>query len=488
MFHIVFNADENYIKYNAVLIMSIIKAALVADMRQQEANNPPPPQDSKTQESRAFRFHILSDSLLPATQEKLKKFEKEIRLLYPCRILVHYLSGEEFKDSPKWANHTNHLTYFRLKLASVLPKEIDRCLYLDVDMLVLRDLRELFTYDLGENIAAVVLDCSNPYQEKRLKARDGTQADFIFPFRREYFNAGLMLINLKQWRELQVESKALEFMRTFITRVGDQDILNAVIGKETLKLPPKWNFFINHFNAKRLGRRDDFCADESKNCLYGYTSKEYQESLSEIAIVHYTFLGAKPWENECKMLDTAYLPLNYPYYAKWWEIALQTPIFKQELKWHLRNLKERELQDYANTMSKKLLQRDKALENLQNELKSIQRISGAKMRMENHLSYKIGVVIWSDSKSILRKVVLPFRVIQIVYLHYKQLKNIQTLYTLNPHLQPPKLSLYDDFKEALSVQESLFYQTGERFLKSCKQWYRGEFIKILFYPESFRQK
>lgn len=43
MFHIVFNADENYIKYNAVLIMSIIKAALVADMRQQEANNPPPP-------------------------------------------------------------------------------------------------------------------------------------------------------------------------------------------------------------------------------------------------------------------------------------------------------------------------------------------------------------------------------------------------------------------------------------------------------------
>lgn len=42
MFHIVFNADENYIKYNAVLIMSIIKAALVADMRQQEANNPPP--------------------------------------------------------------------------------------------------------------------------------------------------------------------------------------------------------------------------------------------------------------------------------------------------------------------------------------------------------------------------------------------------------------------------------------------------------------
>lgn len=136
-------------------------------------------------------------------------------------------------------------------------------------------------------------------------------------------------------------------MRTFITRVGDQDILNAVIGKETLKLPPKWNFFINHFNAERLGRADNFCADESKNCLYGYTSKQYQESLRQIAIVHYTFLGAKPWENECKILDTAYLPLTYPYYATWWEIALQTPIFNQELKELLNNLKERALQDLS---------------------------------------------------------------------------------------------------------------------------------------------
>lgn len=404
---------------------------------------------------------------------------------------MHYLSGEEFKDSPKWANHTNHLTYFRLKLASVLPKEVDRCLYLDVDMLVLRDLRELFTYDLGENLAAVVLDCSNPYQEKRLKARDSTQADFIFPFRKEYFNSGFMLINLKKWRESQVESRALEFMRTFITRVGDQDILNAIIGKETLKLPPKWNFFINHFNAKRLGRRDDFCADESKNCLYGYTSKEYQESLREIAIVHYTFLGAKPWENECKMLDTAYLPLDYPYYAKWWEIALQTPIFKQELMQYLKNLKERELQDYARALSKKLQQNDRILQDLAAKVKAIEDSSkpyGAKTRVQNHLNYKIGATILEDSKNILKKVILPLRVIKIIYLHHKWLKNIQMLYTLNPHLQPPKLSSYGDFKEALSVQEGLFYKTGERFLKSCKKWYRGEFIKILFYPESFKQE
>ncbi|WP_301008977.1 glycosyltransferase family 8 protein [Helicobacter sp. UBA3407] len=454
---------------------------------------PPPPQDSSEQ---GYCFHILSDSLSLCTQNKLQELEKELNALYPCRILIHFLSGEEFKDSPKWANHTNHLTYFRIKLASVLPQEIDRCLYLDIDMLVLQPLEELFALDLGENIAAVVLDCSNPYQEKRLKARDSTQADFVFPFRKEYFNAGFMLINLKKWRESQVESRALKFMRTFITRVGDQDILNAVIGKETLKLPPKWNFFINHFNAERLGRADNFCADESKNCLYGYTSKQYQESLRQIAIVHYTFLGAKPWENECKILDTAYLPLTYPYYATWWEIALQTPIFNQELKELLNNLKERALQDYAKALSGKLLQLENKLllplknkiSPLENELSQLQarmqkveesqKIYGAKKRVQNHLNYKLGVVI-VESQNIFKKVILPFRMARIVYLHKKQLKILQSLYALNPQLKPPALSRYSDLQEALSYQNSVFYQTGERFLNSCKQWFKGKFIKIL---------
>ncbi len=236
--------------------MSIIKTALKQTCKQEATKSPPPPpQDSSEQ---GYCSHILSDSLSLCVQNKLQELEKELDALYPCRILVHFLSDEEFKDSPKWTNHTNHLTYFRIKLASVLSQEIDRCLYLDIEMLVLCPLEELFALDLGENIAAVVLDCSNPYQEKRLKARDSTQADFVFPFRKEYFNTGFMLINLKKWRESQVESRALEFMHTFITRVGDQDISNAVIGKETLKLTPKWNFFINHFNAERLGRADNF--------------------------------------------------------------------------------------------------------------------------------------------------------------------------------------------------------------------------------------
>ncbi len=398
---------------------------------------------------------------------------------------MHFLDDEDFKDCPKRSNRTNYSNFFRIKLASVLP-EIDKCLYLDVDMLVVGDLRELFVLDLGENIAGVVLDCSNPYRQKSLKARDSTRADFVFPFREEYFNSGFMLINLPKWRKLDIQSKALEFVRSFITNM-DQDILNAVIGNQTLKLPPKWNFFINHLTADRLGRKDNFCADESQNCLYGYTSKDYQESLKNIKIVHFTFLCAKPWENECKLLDTAYLPLDYPYYKEWWEVAKQTPIFKEELESHLQILKTNALQDYAKSLSHKLIVHRNQLENLSRKSEEMfkfhrrilqRQFVGAKRRVENHLSYKIGKAIQKSQKNVFSKIVLPLKLGLMIYQHKKALKDYQNLCAINPSLKLPPLQEYQDFNESLRYKNCDTYKLGEEFLKSCRKWYRGDFIKF----------
>ncbi|WP_297812873.1 hypothetical protein [uncultured Helicobacter sp.] len=107
-----------------------------------------------------------------------------------------------------------------------------------------------------------------------------------------------------------------------------------------------------------------------------------------------------------------------------------------------------------------------------------QKIYGAKERVQNHLNCKLGLVI-VESQNIFKKVILPFRMARIVYLHKKQLKILQSLYALNPHIKPPELSQYSDLQEALSYQNSIFYQTGERFPNSCKQWSKGKFIKIL---------
>lgn len=470
-----------------------------------------------------YVFHILSDFVSDESRLKLKNLKDSLCLIYPCEICIHILSDEEFRDSPKWGGHKNHLTYFRIKMASVLPQEICKCLYLDIDMLVLGDVRELFAIDLKDKILGVVLDCSNPYVPKILKAREETKEDFVFPYRKEYFNAGFMLINLEQWRFEKVEQKCLEFMRTYITRVGDQDIINAVVGNRTIKLSPKWNFFALHFTAGRLGRADNFCADEGQKCLFGYTKKEYEEALKGIKILHYTFSCAKPWQNYHILIDKDYLPLEYPYYQAWWEMALQTPIYREELIELQEKLKDNALKDYSIALAKKLKARDEitekklvevtnknkeqfikisqlcdeenrnknfletlktqqiqeTLDSLGQEIKNTKKVYGAKERIQNHLSFKIGKALL-ESKGFWSRIWLPFLLYQIRKQHNKSLEIYTQICRVNPTLKLLPLESYSDYKGALEEKESKAYKLGVEFMKAYKGREIGKLFRMLF--------
>lgn len=148
MFHIVFNANESYIKYLAVLCYSIVAHTNLRKNENQEG----------------YHFHILTDGLTFQTQEKIKQFQAQLAEIYPCNIDVYFLGDEDFEGLPKL--NGNYLTYFRLKIANVLPQEIQKCLYLDVDMLCLSDIREIFSIDLGGKICAAVKDAD--YRTSRI--------------------------------------------------------------------------------------------------------------------------------------------------------------------------------------------------------------------------------------------------------------------------------------------------------------------------------
>lgn len=57
---------------------------------------------------------------------------------------------------PWGADGTNWCAYFRLKIGDVLSLDITRCMYLDVDILVLDDIRELCAYELGGKAVGMV--------------------------------------------------------------------------------------------------------------------------------------------------------------------------------------------------------------------------------------------------------------------------------------------------------------------------------------------
>lgn len=175
----------------------------------------------------------------------------------------------------------------------------------------------------------------------------------------EYFNAGVMLINLQQWRKEQLEAQLLQFLSTYQVQYHDQDTINAVARNRILKLNPKWNLGFLFKIVLEKGFNINF---NSGNGSLPYTPESFQEAMQSPAILHYHGNRiAKPWESIYSKIDPQIndcLPLTHASYQKWWEIAENTPIFNQELMQLQQVLNTNALQDYAKSLNNALKIRD----------------------------------------------------------------------------------------------------------------------------------
>ena len=332
MFHIVFSADENYIKYTAVLINSIIKNTNL-NLNFKDFCQKPTPQmspnssfssyenlnfDDLSAENRAegYVFHILSDQISTATQNKLKALEKSLNEIYPCLIDTHILNDDEFSDFPlSGAAHSNFLPYYRLKLKNYLNSSVDRCLYLDSDMLCLCDLRELFAINLKDNILAAINDPGSKKRKIKFKQNNNI---ITHKFTNDYFNSGFLLINTKAYIENKIEQKCQSLAQnaTYI-KAADQDLLNATIpANKLLKLPISYNFSSISFCFA-------ICKDEQNHRL-NCSRTEFMQSYKKPKIIHY---GEKPWRFLKSYTDSQNRNIN----DIWWEYTASTPEFRDEL-------------------------------------------------------------------------------------------------------------------------------------------------------------
>jgi lipopolysaccharide biosynthesis glycosyltransferase len=118
-----------------------------------------------------------------------------------------------------------------------LLKGIDRVIYIDVDFLVLKDLEELWDIDMMGRIACACKDISIPYLDGETPLPVSDEEKHL-----PYFNSGLLLIDLKKWRETNVEKNSLEL--GFVTKPGlaDQPILNYLFRGDVIFLDGAWNW------------------------------------------------------------------------------------------------------------------------------------------------------------------------------------------------------------------------------------------------------
>lgn len=188
-------------------------------------------------------------------------------------------------DVGRW----NISTFFRLFLCTILPKDIDRCIFLDSDTVIRHSLKELWEIKLNGKAVAAVDDCRS----------DRYKTELGLPTTSTYTNNGVMLIDLKLWREMNVEKEFIDFIIAHngdITYV-DQGVLNGVLAKKGLvkvihtKYDAMTIFF--DFNYKELLK--------VRKPEHHLSKKEYNETVTDPYIIHFTscfYSGTRPWNEQ----------------------------------------------------------------------------------------------------------------------------------------------------------------------------------------------
>ena len=123
----------------------------------------------------------------------------------------------------------------RLFIASCLPQNIDKVIYADCDIIFMKSLHELWETDISSYDLGMVDDGQSVGHREVL----GIQKDGI------YYNSGIMLVNLRRWRESQLEQKFVRYMhdQSGYVPIPDQGTLNAVCDGKILRLPLKYNVY-----------------------------------------------------------------------------------------------------------------------------------------------------------------------------------------------------------------------------------------------------
>jgi lipopolysaccharide biosynthesis glycosyltransferase len=131
------------------------------------------------------------------------------------------------------ASHLTAVTYYRILLPRVLPESLTRVIYLDCDVIVNRDLRELWETDMRGHCLAAVDDAAFSDWERIGLSKE-----------QRYFNAGVLLLDVAALRANALFDTALEFSRLHAAELtwADQCALNKTFAGRWLSLPRHWNY------------------------------------------------------------------------------------------------------------------------------------------------------------------------------------------------------------------------------------------------------
>ena len=254
--NIIFSADNKYVQHLGVTLCSIFE---------NKSNNSD------------LNIFVIDGGISNKNIAKLQILEKK----YSFKIKYIHLQNNDYKDL-LISRHITQATYYRILIPNIVEQKISKILYLDCDLVVLGDLKELYEIDINNFLTAA----TEEHVSGEIKLKLGIRIEA------PYFNAGVLLINTEKWRNVSVTDKTLRFIREKPEKITfwDQDALNANIKDGCRIIDKKYN--LTTLEIERM-------------------SSEDLTRMTTPLIVHYSS-SIKPWK------FNGYHPFNdnYFYYLK----------------------------------------------------------------------------------------------------------------------------------------------------------------------------
>ncbi len=213
--------------------------------------------------NRNINVYVLTTDLSVISKKKLKTLETE-------NVTINFIdiNKDKFTNLPLTMQGITVETYYRYLLPEVLPN-LDKVIYLDSDLLINGDLREIWDIDLEDYYLAGVneIDLVNRFPEYKIKLGFNLEDLFI--------NAGVLVFNLHKMRQDNISehlfSETIRLKDTIMFQ--DQDVINIALKGKILELPLVYNYTVEAMEKELL-------------------------PIDEIKIIHYNSPGAKPWNLE----------------------------------------------------------------------------------------------------------------------------------------------------------------------------------------------
>lgn len=196
-----------------------------------------------------YKIYILNDGLNQNTIDYLNGLNKQNFSIEYVNVASIY---KKFKNILCVRDNYTEAIYYRMLIPSIFP-EYDKIIYLDADTVLLKDIAEMYSIDIGDNLLGATVEET----VANTKVFQDYCVNYLNFESKYYFNSGVLLMNAKEFRKQDIEGQFSRMLKKIVFRMApDQDFLNVLCFGKVKYIPMGWNkspLYAKDFDEKDLG-------------------------------------------------------------------------------------------------------------------------------------------------------------------------------------------------------------------------------------------